>query len=63
VLVCAADGPSLSSERDASTFMSGAWAHGATIVAILVERVGEDFFRLETRLAGEVIQKFVNYHL
>ena len=28
-----------------------------------VERLGEDFFTLSTRVAGEVVQKVVNYGL
>ena len=32
-------------------------------VALPVSRVGADFFRLSSRLAGEVAQKFVNYQL
>lgn len=63
VLVCAADGDTLAREQDANTFIGAAWEHQATLVAIPVERLTDDFFRLSTRLAGEVTQKFVNYSL
>ena len=32
-------------------------------MAIPVSRLSPDFFQLKTRLAGEVIQKFVNYRM
>jgi len=31
-------------------------------IAVCKETVAEDFFILSTRLAGEILQKFVNYH-
>jgi len=31
--------------------------------AIPAERFDEAFFRLRTRVAGDIIQKFVNYHV
>jgi hypothetical protein len=33
------------------------------MVVIPVSRLSDDFFRLSTRLAGDVLQKFVNYRL
>lgn len=63
ILICAADTPPLLKEADVNTLMSAAWHHEATIVAIPVERLSDDFFRLSTRLAGEVVQKFANYRL
>jgi hypothetical protein len=63
VLVCAIDGPILSNERDANDLMSAAWERNATLVALPVSRLADEFFELSTRIAGEVIQKFVNHHL
>lgn len=63
VLICANDGPPLSQERDANAFMSAAWEQNAALVAIPTSRLTDDFFRLSTRLAGGVIQKFVNYQV
>ncbi|SEC21219.1 protein of unknown function [Rhizobiales bacterium GAS188] len=63
VLVCADTGPQLANEGDANTFLSLAWEQNANLVAIPVLRLADDFFRLRTGLAGQVIQKFVNYRL
>jgi hypothetical protein len=63
VFVCAADGPKLASEHDATDFISAAIEQQAALVAIPVARLSDDFFRLSTRLAGEVVQKFVNYNV
>ena len=61
VLICDADGPKLAHERDANDLLSAAFEHSATLVAIPVTRLSDDFFRLSTRLAGDVVQKFANY--
>ena len=63
VLVCGIEGSALRNERDASHFLSAAWAGNATCVALPIERLGPDFFQLHTRMAGEIAQKFVNYHI
>lgn len=63
VLLCAEDGPLLASERDIGDFLGAAWAEAADLVVIPVARLSDDFFRLSTRLAGEVAQKFVNYRM
>jgi hypothetical protein len=63
VLVCANQGSLLTSERDANDFMSAAWEYDATWVALPVSRLADGFFQLSTRLAGDVIQKFVNQGL
>jgi len=63
VLFCGIEGTALRSERDADYFLSAAWAGNATCVAVPFVRLGADFFRLETRVAGEIIQKFVNYQM
>ena len=61
VLLFAEDGPPLAHERDVNDFISAAWEAKADWVAIPTTRLTPDFWRLSTRLAGEVIQKFVNY--
>jgi hypothetical protein len=35
----------------------------AEVVAVPVERLGDEFFQLRNGVAGEVLQKFVTYHL
>ncbi|QND54328.1 DUF4180 domain-containing protein [Phyllobacterium sp. 628] len=63
VLVFDQDGPKLASERDANDFLSAVWGEEATLAAIPVARLGTDFLQLKTRIAGEVMQKFVNYQI
>lgn len=43
--------------------MSVKYETGATRIAIDKRLICEDFFILSTGLAGEVLQKFINYHL
>jgi hypothetical protein len=59
VLVC--DGDSDGAPVQALDFIPAAWGADAAWVAVPASCLGDDFFRLETRVAGELIQKFVNY--
>lgn len=61
IWLCAPDGPLLGSERSATDIIGDALGSGARVVAIPVSRLGPGFLTLSTRIAGEVIQKFVNY--
>lgn len=63
VLRCAADGPPLDGERAALDLIGDAFGGDAQVVAVPVERVAEEFFRLRSGIAGAVMQKFVNYRL
>ncbi|HEV7319017.1 MAG TPA: DUF4180 domain-containing protein [Ensifer sp.] len=63
VLTSAKAGRLLAAPGDANDFLGDAWAHEADMLAIPVERLGPDFLDLSTRVAGEVFQKFVNYHM
>lgn len=56
-------GAHLDSERDARELIAEAVSSNAHFVAIPVERLSTDFFRLSTKKAGDFIQKFVNYRL
>lgn len=58
-----ATGPALATGQDTNDLISAAWEHEAEWLALPAARVHPDFFRLETRIAGELIQKFVNYRL
>jgi hypothetical protein len=60
-LYCDTEGKKLRTERDATDLISEALCQSASLVVIPVERLHEDFFRLKTRVAGEFLQKFVNY--
>jgi hypothetical protein len=63
VMICAAEGDSIGSERDALDLIGDAGYQGAQWVVIPAERLDESFFQLRSRLAGEIIQKFANYRL
>ena len=63
ILVCAADGPKLSTERDATDLIGDALGQGADLVVVPVERLADEFFTLRSGLAGAIAQKFVNYRL
>ena len=40
-----------------------ALGQGIKLVIIPVERLAEDFFQLKTQLAGQIVQKFINYQI
>ncbi|QFZ17881.1 DUF4180 domain-containing protein [Saccharothrix syringae] len=62
VLVCDPGGPPLTTGADLVDLV-GAVFLGAEAVAVPASRLGDDFFALRTGIAGEVMQKFVNYRL
>lgn len=43
--------------------MTVKYTAGTNLLAIEKEAITEDFFRLSTGLAGEVLQKFINYRI
>ena len=59
--VCAAEGPSLAGERNLSDLVGELFSAGARLVAIPLDRLGPDFLRLSSGVAGAVLQKLVNY--
>lgn len=63
ILECDGVGAPLRNNRDLNDLVSTAWEHRARMVVIPVERLGEDFLRLRTGIAGEIVQKFVIYEL
>jgi hypothetical protein len=62
VLVCAADGPAISTPQDALDVIGGAFGR-ADVVAIPAGRLDASFFQLRSGVAGEIMQKFVNYRI
>ena len=62
VLVCGDDGPPIAGPQDALDLIGGAFTT-AEIVAVPAGRFAEQFFRLRTGVAGEIMQKFVNYRV
>jgi hypothetical protein len=61
VYVCAETGPSLADDRELSGLIGDLFSAGARFVAIPLSRLGPDFLRLGTGVAGHVLQKLVNY--
>jgi hypothetical protein len=61
VYVCADDGPSLADDHGLSTLIGDLYGAGAQMAAIPLPRLGPDFLRLASGVAGAVLQKLVNY--
>jgi hypothetical protein len=62
VLVCDRDGGPIAGTQDALDVIGAAFSE-AEVVAVPVDRFDDRFFTLRTGLAGEIMQKFVNYRL
>lgn len=56
-----ADGPKLSSERDATDMLGDLYGLGIDMIALPVTRMAPEFWVLKTTLAGHFIQKLQNY--
>ncbi|GAA3351176.1 DUF4180 domain-containing protein [Amorphoplanes nipponensis] len=62
VLICAPDGPPVTTEQDALDLIGAAFSR-SDVVALPVARLDPRFFTLGTGLAGAIMQKFVNYRV
>ncbi|MGW2987009.1 DUF4180 domain-containing protein [Streptomyces goshikiensis] len=63
VLMCAAEGEPIRGEREVLDLIGNAGYQGAEWVVVPAERFDDAFFRLRTRVAGDIVQKFVQYRL
>ncbi|MFG2141038.1 DUF4180 domain-containing protein [Streptomyces sp. NPDC048650] len=63
VLRCAPDGQRLSDGTTALDLIGEAMGCCAEVVVVPVERVADGFFSLGSGLAGDIVQKFVNYRI
>jgi hypothetical protein len=63
VLTIPGEGPALGSGADALDLIAASYEHEADFIAIPVERLDPEFFTLSNGLAGEFLQKLVNYRL
>jgi hypothetical protein len=61
VLECVPDGTKLKTYQDAVDLIGKSFEDRATLVVLPVECLDDEFFQLKTRIAGELIQKFVQY--
>ncbi len=51
----------LGTENDALDLIALCWEHETNALMIHYETLSENFFKLKTKVAGNIIQKFVNY--
>ncbi|AZM87753.1 MULTISPECIES: DUF4180 domain-containing protein [Streptomyces] len=63
VLMCDPDGEPIGCERDVLDLVGNAAWQGAQWVVVPAGRFAEDFFRLRTKIAGDIVQKFVTYRV
>lgn len=61
IAFCAVQGPLLRTGRDATDLIGETRSAGASTVVVPLERLDPAFFELRTGVAGEFVQKFVNY--
>jgi len=62
VFVCPEEGPSLADYANLTGLIGDLYgAGGVRLMAIPLARLGPDFLRLSSGVAGEVLQKLVNY--
>lgn len=57
------DEPTLGSEHEATDLIGAAFSEEAGVVVVPADRVAPDFYRLSTRVAGEVVRKFQMYRV
>jgi hypothetical protein len=63
VAMLPAEGPALSTERDASDLVGTLFGQEIDLVAIPIARLAPGFWDLRSRLAGHFIQKLQNHRL
>jgi hypothetical protein len=56
-------GPQIRTDCDAVVLIGAASSNTAELIVIPCLRLSDNFFRLKTRTAGELLQKFMTYHL
>jgi len=57
------EGSPLGNVSSSLEMIAAARSQDAEWIAVPIERLGEEFFQLGNGIAGEVLQKFVTYHL
>ena len=53
----------ISTEQDALDLVALCGEHDTNLLMLHSEAISDDFFRLKTGVAGNVLQKFINYHV
>lgn len=53
----------LSTENSALELIALCWEHDAHLLMVHYSALSEDFFKLKSKVAGNIIQKFINYNI
>ncbi|ANZ40652.1 alpha/beta hydrolase [Lentzea guizhouensis] len=61
VLMCSPTGAVIGDEQSAVDLIGTLWGQDVAWIVVPAQRLAEDFFRLRTRVAGAVVQKFQQY--
>lgn len=56
-------GSVIATDAQASDLFGNAWFDGVQVLVIPVARLADDFFRLSTGRAGEIMRKAINYQI
>jgi hypothetical protein len=62
-LILPEDGPAVGTEFDAGDLVGAALEHGADLLVVPAKRIAAEFWTLRSGVAGEVLQKLVNYRV
>jgi hypothetical protein len=62
-IVCDSAETPLQSEQDALDLIAACFENNTFLLMLNAEVLADDFFRLRTGLAGQVLQKFINYRV
>lgn len=60
---CAAAGAPIRSEQDALDLIAACFENNTDLIMLHAEALSDDFLKLSTGLAGQVLQKFINYRI
>ena len=62
-IVCSNNEEPLRREEEATDYISKCWENDTNYLVFYDKALSDDFFNLKTRLAGMVLQKFMNYKI
>ncbi|MET7418793.1 DUF4180 domain-containing protein [Dactylosporangium sp. NPDC005555] len=62
-LILPEDGPAVGTELDAGDLVGAALEHDAELLVVPAARIAAEFWTLRTGVAGEILQKLVNYRV
>ncbi|MCM3342014.1 DUF4180 domain-containing protein [Paenibacillus sp. MER TA 81-3] len=63
VAVISSDSVIINNVNDALDLMGNVRYNGCDKILVRKEHLTEDFFELKTKLAGDILQKYTNYHI